>query len=195
MKSVSGYQVKTYNGSTFVRVFHQSTVINHGSSMFFKDRDIIFYNKPYKFSVMGSINERFKNNGYYEFLINYPDGSKVHWRQMTNPLEYTNETGMQPIDINNSVFQGLRRVNSTKTCIKGTDYLTYWYFAIGTKEIYKEGIPGFCWNQNDNNVYKEVTLWMKIDNESVIYTSLPPLYMFSNARKACRMLAESLSIY
>ena len=185
MKVVGGYHVKEYEGSTFVRVFHQSTVVNRGKKMLFEDRDIVFFNTFYKFSVLGSINERFKISGYYEFLINYPDGRKVHWQQTTNPLEYTTSTGMKPIDINESVFQGLRRVNNSDTCIKGTNYNGYWFFAIGTKRIYYEGIPGFCWGEGTGIAVKEVTLWMKITEENIIRTSLPRLEKCTHARRYC----------
>ena len=64
---INRYRIKEFNDSTFVRVFwHNSNIGN-----FFKGKEILFVNKRGRFSVIGFINEVFKEDENYEKLFRF----------------------------------------------------------------------------------------------------------------------------
>ena len=125
-----------------------------------------------KYSILGSLNDRLRIFGKFEFLLEYPSlNLQNHWAQSINPTitQESNEAtchavdGYEPISVNmtSRCFGGLIRSINTKTFIDGTTYHIDWYYSIGTYWLYDEGnYPG---PDEGKRVY-ESALWIRIDN-------------------------------
>ena len=187
----NGYRLKEFNDSTFVRVFWHNSVIGN----FFKGKEILFVNKRGRFSVVGSINEVFKENENYEFLLEYCQVSKhFHWQQKTNILEKVDNVNMTPKNISGGNFYGLSASYlETLTSIDGTPgNNTNWYYSIGQKTNYYGGIAGAYWFENEQAKYDTVSeeeLWMKI-NSTKLLENLPSLINRCTHKMTTRMKIE-----
>lgn len=191
------YKKKEFGNSIFVQVFYHSVVVDRGSKTWFKDNEISFSNRRYKYSILGMINEVHKINGMYEFIIEYPDGYTIHWSQETTPLTNISEVNFLPIDVKCSRFEGLALSTEKKsTFIDGVrDGL--WYYSIGSKAAYKESIPGWLKDGTSGNYietnYKEVTLWLRIESIDDIINKFPIFSLCSRGNNCVRIFrAETI---
>lgn len=171
---ISGYQVKIINNEMFVRVFYHSM----GSGIFYKKDEILFVNKRNKFSVAGFINEQYKINNQYEFILEYCEINEyLHWKQTSNIFENISNVNPTIIHSNYSTFHGLALSSSGLTVIDGSPGEGNWFYAIGAKQAASGIIPGPFVVVNGKTEYeitRIVSLWMKIQNQEII-KSLPIL--------------------
>ena len=154
MSYYKGYQTKIFSNDLFVRIFYHNVEIDHGDDTFFNEKDIIFSNKKHKFCVISSIIDEFKIDGKYEFIIEYPNDELLRWQQTTKPLDSVTDTGYTPINVPYSGFSGLAKSSDREeTFIDGSpgNSINNWYFAIGSKRAWMDGIPPYYLKYNDGS--------------------------------------------
>jgi len=107
------------------------------------------------YSNLVNLNDLYLIDGYYEFLLEYPELIGFNrWLQKNNPmneLEQTGKTatGYTPINISWSgrYWGGLCKSNSPTTYIDGSTQNTeVWWYSIGSNVEFEKsnGIPGPC---------------------------------------------------
>ena len=188
---INSYRIKEFNDSTFVRVFwHNSNIGN-----FFKGKEILFVNKRGRFSVIGFINEVFKEDENYEFLLEYCQVSKFfHWQQKTNILEKVDDVKMTPKNISGGTFFGLSASSlESLTSIDGTPGNNQnWFYSIGQKSSFSGALAGAYWYKNGALKYdtvSEVELWMRINSTKLI-NNLPSLINSCTQKMTRRTIIE-----
>ena len=155
-----------YNNSWFLVFFHDSSF-----GKFESKREGAYSLKKNKFSVLKNIDDSFKINGVFEFLLKYPNATgQNHWTQTVSPAyaQPNTENGYVPINISwrGDGFQGLSLSNSSTAYIDGSPFHPHNFFAIGS--MYNCGyLPSFSWG-NDNVRYYQVFLWMRVNDPSLI---------------------------
>jgi hypothetical protein len=101
------------------------------------------------FSVLDRLETYRGVDGAFEFLLAWPDevgGSSAgsqQWRQTSNPTRSQNVEGYQDVAISHrtSAWGGLAQSTSSQALLDGS-VGSNWYYAVGTSEPYKNGIPG-----------------------------------------------------
>ena len=188
MRLLNGYKFKEFNNSFFVLIFRQEYP---SGGLFANDEECNKSLKSKRFSVIGSVDERFKVNEKYHFLLEYPELSAyLEWEQAL-PIT-TNSSNLEANVYNKTFkrFQGLSiSFDSTRTCFDGSPgkNTNSWWYSVGMINPYNgRTIPGPVIN---NCIYvNEVLLWMKFDNISVLY-NLPAIHIFLSYN-----LAQSISL-
>ena len=154
----------------------------------FTPENVLFSTKNDKYSILGILDDSYKEYGKFEFLLEYPSlNLRNQWLQSANPI-ITLETdgsgspvsGYQPISVNMTTryFGGLIKssrtnVNPPLTFIDGSTYHSNWYYSIGTYSLYSDGTyPGPSETQS---VYESV-LWIKVKPSICSYQ-----YMLKNS--------------
>ena len=164
-----------YDDAKWVMIFHHK----YPSGGLFSDEECLKSLHKHKFNVIGSINDRFKINSKYYFLIEYPSrGDYLQWEQSK---EITHDESVDATVYNESFisFYGLgSSYDTAKTCYDGTpgDHKTdQWWYSIGTKNGYNStvAIPGPC-SVRECIPLNEVNLWIKFDDIFVL-KNLPKL--------------------
>lgn len=168
----SMYQTKYAYRCKWLKIFHHNIDVD----IFHDENEAKYSLRDGKFSIIGLINDNYKIDGQFEFLLEYPDQTNKtginRWAQKANPLIESEKKGQkvdgfEDITINwqNAVnsnsekipFNGLSRSTLTKlTLIEGTNTNSYWYFVIGAYSRYGSCLPGY----SDYN--KEVILWLRV---------------------------------
>ena len=73
------------NGINWLLIFYHNT---KNQDYFVVESLFLFSNTPTMFSLWGLITEEFKIDGYYEFLLEYPDYDGFNqWKQSKFPLD------------------------------------------------------------------------------------------------------------
>ena len=202
--------VKSYpeNGeqSKYLLVFKHNV---ENGEFFESIEDFNYSNKVNKYSIMGLIDDDFKNNeSYFEFRLEYPEnGTFGHWIQPKHPLATppgdnesfheieSNWTPDEYID-----FIGLHQSHRPeKTILEGVDHnatntadkVQEWYFAIGQTKGWDDFniIPAFTRNQTFQ--FHEVLLWLKITNLDVL-NKIKPIEITCEQEKTPISLTYSL---
>jgi len=177
-------EIKYAHGCVWLKIFyHDST----GGVFFTSYTEGESTNQPQKFSILKTIDDRFKYNNKFEFLLEYPEVSGYNrWRQSLNPL-YDNEvanqkaTGYEPISISwtGEYWGGLVRTTlssaSFPCLIDGSAGNERWWYAIGLiSPQFSPNIPGPSYATSSNSILlKKVKLWVRIDNTKIPYPSHP----------------------
>ena len=147
---------------------------------FFTDEDlwnssiVLKNNEPNKFSILGELDNSFKINGKFEFLLEYPklEGFNM-WSQLKNPVkaEPNVENGYKEIKCSwkEKSFHGLAKSSSTgHTFIDGSvfdaDSEMNHFYSIGLYVNWKNSIPG-PFSTGDLNKTSEVLLWVRISSK------------------------------
>lgn len=69
----------------YLLVFHQDTI---EKDWFRSGEEFLHTNSIYKYSILKYINDDFKTNQVFEFIMYYPEAESYgHWTQELNPLE------------------------------------------------------------------------------------------------------------
>ena len=166
---------KVFDGANWLLIYYH----NSETGLFFDNDSASFINNEYQYSIIGSITERFKHNGNFEYLLEYPEQNGFNrWKQKihisdTNELQTPEDIGYTPVHIdftqkyNNIGFGGLSKSNSIRTVFDGSPANgassdNYW-FAIGPKEKYynKNQFPGPYYGEYADGVTK-CYLWIRI---------------------------------
>ena len=110
---------------------------------------LLFCNETQRFSTLGILTENFKINGYFEFLIEYPERSSYYrWKQKKNPTKYNSDVGFVPIHVPSSKYEfnglALSASSSGNTFLEGNIGKDTWYFSIGcySKWVGDDWFPG-----------------------------------------------------
>jgi hypothetical protein len=158
---VNGYNVIENSSYLWLQVFHHKYP---EGGLFSSNDECNFSLKKNRFSVLKYIDETFKINDYYKFIIEYPNENKtIQWDQRMSIMN--KNISVEPVihTPGFSNFNGLgisSDINST--CFDGNPTSSYgnWWYSIGAKTVYLEGFPGI---HGDNSVStKEVSLWIMI---------------------------------
>ena len=174
----------------FLLIFHQNTV---NKDFFTSETEFLFVNSIDKYSIFGYIDDDFKINDVFEFIMEYPEASQYgHWTQNTNPIHATPNQDVGCQEINSTwkkepSFVGLHQSNRKEAFLEGTDRLgsnneECWYYAIGQKTAWNQNIlPSFYLSALTFPIH-EVFLWLRINDTSLLSkikfsaTYHPPFY-------------------
>ena len=165
---------KSVFGSKWILVYF----LNASELMFFDDDNILFSNLTSRYSVLGSLDDSYKNNGYFYFLLEYPElGDKkyIYWKQIMNPVhtELNDNIGYVPIKVpeftrnEKEDFKGLAKsADSSDTFFDGSpgDKYSSFYYSIGSKKSYRTDgkIPGPHYIVNNvETIVSLVYLWVR----------------------------------
>ena len=184
--SLKGHRFKRYNESNFVLIFYQNYPF---SGLFHSDQECNKSLLKNKYSIIGLIDDKYRINEYFHFLLEYPElSAKLEFKQKL-PITSTS-SNVQAISYNKTYnnFHGLAvSGDKNSTCFDGTPgaMTSLWFYAIGMKTKY-EGyqIPGpqFVNNNTFINV-KKVLLWMKYDDINLL-RNLPSISLFCTQKQA-----------
>ena len=164
---LSGHRFKRYNESNFVLIFSQKYP---SGGLFHSEEECNKSIKKNKYSVIGLIDDKYKLNEYFHFLLEYPElHSKLEFKQKL-PITSTSNN-VQPIYYNKSFsyFYGLAKsADIEKTCFDATpgEGTLNWWYSIGTIHS--------CETQWNDNVIpgpiqgvNYVKLWIRIREASL----------------------------
>ena len=86
-----------YNAWWLLAVYHDSSQGDY-FSLNDNERNPLWCDKPNLYSIMGEINDRFKIDGKYEFLLEYPSRQGFNrWRQTFSPNDVKETTSTADI--------------------------------------------------------------------------------------------------
>ena len=160
-------------GRKWILVFYHK--YENSGDLFVNNDEALNTNQANKYSILGKINKGFRNNGKYEFLLEYPKFPEEynHWTQTKNPInaQPNTENGYKPIKVSwtGEDWHGLSLSSSTSSFIDGSPFSDFWFYAIGQKGNWADAIAAFKdikgLNETDKNKYLvyEVKLWIRID--------------------------------
>ena len=87
---IGKYQFKTFEDVQWLKIFHHDC--SEGEFFNPESPELLNVHTKNRFSILYVINNRFKINDKYEFLLEYPEENKYnHWRQSFNPLDVTDQ--------------------------------------------------------------------------------------------------------
>ena len=163
---------------TWLKIFYHNST--NGKKFYKQYRNEMEYiNEEDRFSILGLITDDFKvENGYYEFLLKYPEhpGGFNHWQQKVFPLtaEVNTDIGYHRCDGCNitwdgMTWNGLANSNRTdQTFIDGCNNKKYWWYAIGAMQAHNSNeslqFPGPASDNEGYRVYS-VYLYLRITDE------------------------------
>ena len=160
-------------------IFHHESKYGYFSS---KNQALLSFNIR-KFSVLSRVDDSFKIDDYFEYLLIYPEISGYsHWRQTINPI-FANpkeDNGYQNISFtweNAQKFQGLSISSDKSTLLDGSPFEDTWYYSIGSvmkSSEFAYAIPGPQWKYNNSTLQYNVSLYIKIRD----YSFMKKLYNF-----------------
>ena len=177
-----GREIKKYDNSLWLQIFYHYNP--EGKYGFLNEEEALnCTNDENKFSILYTIDSRYKIKGLYEFIIEYPElGTYNRWKQKNNPINETEDwqtphsAGFQPIETKAQLdsWGGLVRTrndikeySSAPSLLNGTPGSVTWYFAIGQ---YKD----MRWNLDSQKIsvipsnripVQIVSLWLKLPNK------------------------------
>ena len=175
------YQYQYFFHIRFLRIFYH----DYSSKVAFDSlEEAENVNTQYKFSILNEIDESYKIDGKYEFLLNYSDINNCNWWRQTNfPLEETLSSsdthvkGYEPLHISwkSNNFGGLEKTpfhfkyNCVPCLLDGAIYQDKWYYAIG---LVKD-----CSNYNfipadQEEGQTETTLYIRVPEKIYLKTCL-----------------------
>ena len=168
----SCYETKYQYECTWLKIFyHKST-----GGVFFKNfSQSMFSLDPNLYSIFSFLDDRFKINGKFEFLLEYPELSGYNrWRQALLPWNNDEITGNAAEGYENvyntwsgSYWGGLVKSNhgcGVHTLIDGSAGTIYWHYAIGcTSTYYSPQYPG-----PDGYLVVECCLWIRLSDTSLL---------------------------
>ena len=159
-----------FNAEWVLIFFHNST-----GGVYFSDfEEALEANSAQKYSILGEISDKDRINGFYEFLLEYPELTGYNrWRQRRSPTHEVDSTwpskGYTPINISwtDQAFGGLVRSSSSTNCfVEGSVGHVNWYYTIGAYiengympncDSKKDCIPG----PGEGPIVRIVKLWMR----------------------------------
>lgn len=178
---ISGLQYKTVDGVKYARVLYQD--LTDGNS-FFTTSNMGSVNTPTLFSCLNKLEEFRTSDGYFQFLLEYPDATGVFegavniWRQTSNPFteQKTNgstseadATGFKAIKMDMPGYKGKGlEYNGNGAILDGTVNHGNWWLAVGAMTNYSDSedrpyaMPGPHDGTNAERVAK-VALWVRAD--------------------------------
>ena len=162
------------DGSFWALIFHHNST--HG---YFTKNNVLNHYSTHLFSVLSKIDDSFKVDGNFEFLLKYPELSDyAQWTQTENPIyaQPNTSNGYKPkhYDWNYEfTLSGLSLSSSTHcSLLDGSPFLDSWFFGIGAYgNCLVEGgdgaIPGPGWTFNGKYLHV-VNLYIKVFDSKLI---------------------------
>ena len=162
----------------FLLIFHQNTFTK---DWFTTEEEFLETNTFHKYSILKYINDEFKTENVFEFIMDYPEVGKFgRWTQSKNPLE-TEQNENVLISEKGSTwdrelsFIGLHQSSVKTACfLEGTNETNpeigndWWYYAIGQKTEWINNIlASFDFDSKKYSIH-QVYLWLKITNLSLL---------------------------
>ena len=153
---------KLLYGVTWQLIYYHNIV----TGTLFNSTSAYSISNEYQYSIIGSIGQNYKKDGYFEYLLEYPElGGYNRWKQKidiknTVSTQTPNDIGFTPIDIrfNNPTFGGISKSNSKYSIFDGTPAAgdsthNYWY-SIGPLDKYYQinQFPGPYYGQHEEGV-------------------------------------------
>jgi len=165
------YETKDCYGASWLKVFYHDSSTG---SYFQSYSEALSINLTKRYSIIGSIDERFKNNDKFEFLLEYPQYNKINrWKQTLNPKDNPEVEGMQAegyeavnISFHGKSWGGLVKSSDSRTALDGSAGSLSWYFSIGcyTSSWKPNLFPGPAIDSDTAYAVSEVYMWVRIDN-------------------------------
>ena len=131
------YEIKSTYDAHWLKIFYH----NSSNGVYFNNsNDSIFIDTKQKYSILQKIDDSFKYNNKFEFLLEYPELSGYNrWRQNINPINDIEKLGISPangyepvqISWNLSIWGGLVKSIYTCSLLDGSVGATTWWFSIG----------------------------------------------------------------
>ena len=164
--------IKQEYGKKWLKLFYHDS----STSLFFhEENELIFTNTKRKFSIFGMIDNRFRINDYFEFLLQYPSipNEYNNWRQKILPNNASErldtDIGYNADDLhiswNGTFWGGLIKSSTDVTLIDGSVHLDHWWFSIGATEPRSDDsiyFYGPSTSYGHGSVVTEVYLWIRI---------------------------------
>ena len=164
---------KYFGLANWLLIFYHNIITDE----YFTNDTIFLVNTTYTYSILGSIHENYKINGFYEYLLEYPDDPHYNrWKQRVNIKDTTNtqtskDIGYKPIHIDlvpkDGEFGGIARSDSIEAIFDGTPGVAGHWFTIGALVhfISHYQMAGY-YNGVDYKVgVRKVKLWIRIPKE------------------------------
>ena len=189
--SLNGYKGAFKYNKTFIEISYQN--IAKGIHNLYKStEEANFSLSRNKFSVLKYIDDDFKINGVYEFILYYEElDALIHWNQTKTIHEKNDDVGYHPIHVKSSYrgFTGLA-VNKkyTSSYLDGMTNVENWWYCIGATTAYTEnkitGMPGPI--VSSAILVNATSLWIRL-NDFKIFEKLPSLIRRLSCRcKTCK---------
>ena len=148
---------------SFIKVFYHDS----STGVWFNKDEILYAKSNYKLNLFGNITEKYKINGYFEFIIDYGT-AQISWKQAKNIKDTVATDTKQSIGfVDNGVsnFNGIMRSDVTdKALYDGMKTSGYWWFCLGAlKNNYNDNsFPGIY---STSLRVKKVTVWMRANQK------------------------------
>ena len=171
-KTIGKYEFRSFQGAQGVKIFYHRPGKN---KLFFENYEqFMNINEKQRYSILGELNEDYKINGKYEFLLYYPDLNKYNWwRQNKLPYNEEERTGIHIADGYEGVYISmkenywgglvLQKIPYTRYCnyecsfVEGSVGHEFYFYAIGQRHN-SETVPA----DNDQHWISDVYLWIRI---------------------------------
>ena len=160
-------QLKKKYGALWQLIFYHDI-----SGGLFDANTALVSNEEKRFSAIGMVTSSFKQNNYYEYLLEYPSFSGYNrWQQKITIADTTSSQTKEDIgykkihvDFSEKDWGGIARSSQSQTIFDGSPGVNgnYWY-SIGATQYYcnKIQFPGLCYASNTDGV-QNVSLWIRI---------------------------------
>lgn len=150
--------------SEWILIFHHDSTFG----MFSRYSEARYSMNKNKFSVIGRIDDSFKINEKFEFMLKYPNISgQNHWTQTVNPIHAQPNVLVNDTWFSNN-WHGLSLSNDKEsTFIDGSPFNSdTCYYAIGCmyKSLY---IPGPEWSL-EGKQFTQVDLYIKVNDMTLV---------------------------
>ena len=160
-------QLKKKYGALWQLIFYHDI-----SGGLFNASTALVSNEEKRFSAIGMVTSSFKQNNYYEYLLEYPGFSGYNrWQQKiaiadTTSSQTKEDIGYKKIHIDFSEYYwgGITRSSESQTIFDGSLGVNgYYWYSIGATEYYcnKIQFPGLFYASDDDGV-QNVSLWIRI---------------------------------
>ena len=182
-----------YEGNIWLKIFHHKYP---QGKLFTSDEECNLSLHENKFSVLKYIDETFKIDNYYKFLLEYPNEKRfVRWDQELSIMTKYSSVSAVVHTKGLSYFNGVAvSSENDKTCFDGSpdSQINKWWYSIGTKVDYHGGFPGI-WNSADKET-NEMSFWIMIKHVSDI-NKIPVFRQICSLAPNRRLLKSSLWIF
>jgi len=166
------FETKVFNNATWLKIFHHDSSTGQYFNNFSESLNC---NSYYKYSIIGKIDQTYRRNGKFEFLLEYPELNGYNqWKQTYNPKDNpeiggTTATGYESVNIGYSgmYWGGLVVSNYQQTAIDGSTGHLNWFYSIGcySSTWMPNKFPGPALDNNDNwYAVSKVLLWVRTND-------------------------------
>ena len=137
---------KEYLGVKWKLVYYHNSSFGYWK----EDRSDVFYcNEAGKYSMFGSLHNRYRIDGRFEFLLEYSNGFN-RWQQRNNPIKekktvgaFTEGYAELNCTFHDNSWGGLHRsFDGWNSYVDGSTTSHQYFYALFTKTTWNEDIPG-----------------------------------------------------